>query len=88
MKITFRMMPAVAAILSALIAAACASSGGSAPVQGAPIWTGTPQAASTPEREIRYYRDSTGGTWDDRGRQVEARPAQPPLAPGPAPEGR
>jgi hypothetical protein len=56
------------------IAAGCASPAtkGAHP-PAAPSWEDVGSAPSTLalDREVRYYRDSSGGTWDDRGRKVE-----------------
>lgn len=61
------------ALAGAVIIAGCAVP---APAAAPARWqdTGTPPASVALEREVRYYRDSSGALWDDRGRRVEAQP--------------
>jgi hypothetical protein len=67
------------AMAGALTGCVAASATSNAPLPAFLPWkdTGTPPSAVALDREVRYYRDSSGGTWDDRGRKVEPRPGPP-----------
>lgn len=69
-----------AVTVAAVVGAGCAFPGAPiAPPPAASTWkdTDTPPSTVAPDREVRYYRDSSGGTWDDRGRRVEPGAAPP-----------
>lgn len=74
MKLTRSAVSLAAAIAGVLVAACTASEAFIAPRPMAPIWrdTGTPPASAVArEPEARYYTDSSGAIWDDRGKRVE-----------------
>ena len=61
--------------LAGIVAAGCpAPETRTGPRNQAPAWkdTGTPSnSVVTVDPAIRYYRDSTGALWNDRGKRVD-----------------